>query len=58
MTERAEMDEVGRFQPLLDGLKSGTTIALKACIAPETGPDNRIQDGQTNPFDLLIKYIE
>ncbi|XP_011829212.1 PREDICTED: protein diaphanous homolog 1 isoform X2 [Mandrillus leucophaeus] len=29
MTERAEMDEVERFQPLLDGLKSGTTIALK-----------------------------
>ncbi|OWK12442.1 hypothetical protein Celaphus_00003690 [Cervus elaphus hippelaphus] len=32
MTERAEMDEVERFQPLLDGLKSGTSIALKACI--------------------------
>ncbi|KAB1281235.1 Protein diaphanous-like protein 1 [Camelus dromedarius] len=31
MTERAEMDEVERFQPLLDGLKSGTSIALKAC---------------------------
>nr|XP_040129740.1 protein diaphanous homolog 1 isoform X3 [Ictidomys tridecemlineatus] len=29
MTERAEMDEVERFQPLLDGLKSGTSIALK-----------------------------
>ncbi|KAL6048588.1 hypothetical protein STEG23_002273, partial [Scotinomys teguina] len=29
MTERAEMDEVERFQPLLDGLKSGTPIALK-----------------------------
>lgn len=29
MTERAEMDEVGRFQPLLDGLKSGTSIAVK-----------------------------
>ncbi|MXQ90941.1 hypothetical protein E5288_WYG005424 [Bos mutus] len=32
MTERAEMDEVERFQPLLDGLKSGTSIAVKACI--------------------------
>ncbi|XP_036169773.1 protein diaphanous homolog 1 isoform X1 [Myotis myotis] len=29
MTERAEMDEVERFQPLLDGLKSETSIALK-----------------------------
>uniref|UniRef100_A0A8C2YTK3 Protein diaphanous homolog 1 n=1 Tax=Chinchilla lanigera TaxID=34839 RepID=A0A8C2YTK3_CHILA len=29
MTERAEMDEVERFQPLLDGLKSGTSIAVK-----------------------------
>ncbi|XP_076993363.1 protein diaphanous homolog 1-like isoform X2 [Tamandua tetradactyla] len=29
MTEKAEMDEVERFQPLLDGLKSGTSIALK-----------------------------
>ncbi|XP_057588588.1 protein diaphanous homolog 1-like isoform X1 [Hippopotamus amphibius kiboko] len=29
MTERAEMDEVERFQPLLDGLKSGTSMALK-----------------------------
>ncbi|XP_021506906.1 protein diaphanous homolog 1 isoform X1 [Meriones unguiculatus] len=29
MTERAEMDEVERFQPLLDGLKSGNSIALK-----------------------------
>ncbi|XP_073932885.1 protein diaphanous homolog 1 isoform X1 [Castor canadensis] len=29
MTERAEMDEVERFQPLLDGLKSRTSIALK-----------------------------
>uniref|UniRef100_F6SXW9 Diaphanous related formin 1 n=1 Tax=Monodelphis domestica TaxID=13616 RepID=F6SXW9_MONDO len=29
MTERAEMDEVDRFQPLLEGLKSGTSIALK-----------------------------
>ncbi|XP_037658165.1 protein diaphanous homolog 1 isoform X2 [Choloepus didactylus] len=29
MTERAEMDEVERFQPLLDGLKNGTSIALK-----------------------------
>lgn len=32
MTERAEMDEVERFQPLLDGLKSGTSIALKVCV--------------------------
>lgn len=47
MTERAEMDEVERFQPLLDGLKSGTSIALKACISTETGPKNRIQDGKT-----------
>ncbi|XP_045432535.1 protein diaphanous homolog 1 isoform X4 [Pipistrellus kuhlii] len=29
MTERAEMDEVERFQPLLVGLKSETSIALK-----------------------------
>ncbi|XP_061045725.1 protein diaphanous homolog 1 isoform X2 [Eubalaena glacialis] len=29
MTERAEMDDVERFQPLLDGLKSGTSVALK-----------------------------
>ncbi|XP_006891194.1 PREDICTED: protein diaphanous homolog 1 isoform X1 [Elephantulus edwardii] len=29
MTERAEMEEVERFQSLLDGLKSGTSIALK-----------------------------
>uniref|UniRef100_A0A286XAV5 Diaphanous related formin 1 n=1 Tax=Cavia porcellus TaxID=10141 RepID=A0A286XAV5_CAVPO len=29
MTERAEMDEAERFQPLLDGLKSGTSIAVK-----------------------------
>ncbi|XP_036605328.1 protein diaphanous homolog 1 isoform X3 [Trichosurus vulpecula] len=29
MTERAEMEEVDRFQPLLEGLKSGTSIALK-----------------------------
>lgn len=47
MTERAEMDEVERFQPLLDGLKSGTSIALKACISPETGPKGGIQDGRT-----------
>ncbi|KAF0878641.1 DIAP1 protein, partial [Crocuta crocuta] len=36
MTERAEMDEVERFQPLLDGLKSGTSIALKASISSKT----------------------
>lgn len=47
MTERAEMDEVERFQPLLDGLKSETSIALKACISPETGPKGRIQYGKT-----------
>ncbi|XP_037364974.2 protein diaphanous homolog 1 [Talpa occidentalis] len=29
ITERAEMDDVERFQPLLDGLKSETSIALK-----------------------------
>ncbi|KAM6224258.1 protein diaphanous homolog 1-like [Rhynchocyon petersi] len=48
MTERAEMDEVERFQPLLDGLKSGTSIALKARILPETGPKNRLQDAKTS----------
>nr|XP_025953498.1 protein diaphanous homolog 1 isoform X2 [Dromaius novaehollandiae] len=33
LTERAEMDEVERFKPLLDGLKSGTSVALKvACM--------------------------
>jgi hypothetical protein len=47
MTERAEMDEVERFQPLLDGLKSRTSIALKACISLESGPKNRVQDGRT-----------
>ncbi|XP_072256771.1 protein diaphanous homolog 1 [Pyxicephalus adspersus] len=29
LTERAEMDEMERFKPLLDGLKSGTPVALK-----------------------------
>lgn len=46
MTERAEMDEVERFQPLLDGLKSGTSIALKACI-PVKWPTSGIQDRKT-----------
>uniref|UniRef100_A0A8D0HFY2 Diaphanous related formin 1 n=1 Tax=Sphenodon punctatus TaxID=8508 RepID=A0A8D0HFY2_SPHPU len=33
LTERAEVDEVERFRPLLDGLKSGTSVALKvACM--------------------------
>ncbi|XP_054841487.1 protein diaphanous homolog 1 [Eublepharis macularius] len=33
LTERAEMDEVERFKPLLDGLKSGTSVVLKvACL--------------------------
>ncbi|KYO39334.1 diaphanous-like protein 2 isoform C [Alligator mississippiensis] len=33
LTERAEMDEVERFRPLLDGLKSGTSVTLKvACM--------------------------
>ncbi|XP_062986128.1 protein diaphanous homolog 1 [Elgaria multicarinata webbii] len=33
LTERAEMDEVERFKPILDGLKSGTSVALKvACL--------------------------
>ncbi|XP_042317758.1 LOW QUALITY PROTEIN: protein diaphanous homolog 1 [Sceloporus undulatus] len=33
LTERAEMDDVERFKPLLDGLKSGTSVALKvACL--------------------------
>ncbi|XP_015428113.1 PREDICTED: protein diaphanous homolog 1 [Myotis davidii] len=50
MTERAEMDEVERFQPLLDGLKSETSIALKvgclqlinALITPAEELDFRI----------------
>ncbi|XP_018426021.1 PREDICTED: protein diaphanous homolog 1 [Nanorana parkeri] len=29
LTERAETDEMERFKPLLDGLKSGTHVALK-----------------------------
>ncbi|XP_015266616.1 PREDICTED: protein diaphanous homolog 1 [Gekko japonicus] len=29
LTDRAEMDEVERFKPLLDGLKSGTSVVLK-----------------------------
>ncbi|XP_078509624.1 protein diaphanous homolog 1 [Lissotriton helveticus] len=33
MTERAEMEEMDRFKPLLDGLKSGTSVALKvSCL--------------------------
>ncbi|XP_077166966.1 protein diaphanous homolog 1 [Paroedura picta] len=33
LTDRAEMDEVERFKPLLDGLKSGTSVVLKvACL--------------------------
>ncbi|MEE6478668.1 hypothetical protein FKM82_011937 [Ascaphus truei] len=33
LTERAEMDEMDRFKPLLDGLKSGTPVALKvSCL--------------------------
>ncbi|KAJ6655472.1 hypothetical protein lerEdw1_005173 [Lerista edwardsae] len=33
LTERAEMDEVERFRPILDGLKSDTSVALKvACL--------------------------
>ncbi|XP_043347093.1 protein diaphanous homolog 1 isoform X2 [Dermochelys coriacea] len=33
LTERAEVDEVERFGPLLDGLKGGTSVALKvACM--------------------------
>ncbi|XP_053102654.1 protein diaphanous homolog 1 [Hemicordylus capensis] len=33
MTQRAEMDEVERFKPILDGMKSGTSLALKvACL--------------------------
>ncbi|KFO19367.1 Protein diaphanous like protein 1 [Fukomys damarensis] len=48
MTERAEMDEVGRFQPLLDGLKSGTSIAvgclqlINALITPAEELDFRV----------------
>lgn len=53
MTERAEMDELERFQPLLDGLKSGTSIALKVCICTlETGPtieQNRIEFKMERP---------
>ncbi|CAI5780350.1 protein diaphanous homolog 1 [Podarcis lilfordi] len=29
LTQRAEMDEVERFKPILDGLKSDTSVALK-----------------------------
>ncbi|XP_030427812.1 protein diaphanous homolog 1 isoform X2 [Gopherus evgoodei] len=33
LTERAEVDEVERFGPLLDGLRGGTSVALKvACM--------------------------
>uniref|UniRef100_A0A8D2LK38 Diaphanous related formin 1 n=1 Tax=Varanus komodoensis TaxID=61221 RepID=A0A8D2LK38_VARKO len=33
LTERAEMDDVERFKPLLDGLRDGTSVALKvACL--------------------------
>ncbi|XP_066480618.1 protein diaphanous homolog 1 [Tiliqua scincoides] len=33
LTERAEMDEVERFKPILDGLKDGTSVTLKvACL--------------------------
>ncbi|XP_060542571.1 protein diaphanous homolog 1-like [Pantherophis guttatus] len=33
LTERAEMVEVERFKPIVDGLKSGTSVALKvACL--------------------------
>ncbi|XP_007428625.1 protein diaphanous homolog 1 [Python bivittatus] len=33
LTERAEMDEIERFKPIVDGLKSGTSVALKvACL--------------------------
>uniref|UniRef100_A0A8D0E4N6 Diaphanous related formin 1 n=1 Tax=Salvator merianae TaxID=96440 RepID=A0A8D0E4N6_SALMN len=33
LTERAEMEEVERFRPILDGLKSSTSMALKvACL--------------------------
>ncbi|XP_067423047.1 protein diaphanous homolog 1 isoform X2 [Emydura macquarii macquarii] len=33
LTERADVDEVERFGPLLDGLKGGTSVALKvACM--------------------------
>ncbi|XP_058030578.1 protein diaphanous homolog 1 isoform X2 [Ahaetulla prasina] len=33
LTERAEMDEVERFKPIVDGLKSQTSVALKvACL--------------------------
>lgn len=48
MTERAELDEVERFQPLLDGLKSGTSIALKVRI-PESWPQ-----GQNSRWRLLL----
>lgn len=53
MTERAEMDELERFQPLLDGLKSGTSIALKVCrYTLKTGPtieQNRIEFKMERP---------
>ncbi|KAJ1128095.1 hypothetical protein NDU88_006474 [Pleurodeles waltl] len=33
MTERAEMEEMDRFKPLLDGLKTGAPVALKvSCL--------------------------
>lgn len=54
MTERAEMDEVERFQPLLDGLKSGTSIALKACKPHAAGP----KSGSQGSFDLLREHVE
>lgn len=54
MTERAEMDEMERFQPLLDGLKSGTSIALKACKPHAAGP----KSGSQGSFDLLREHVE
>nr|XP_034959433.1 protein diaphanous homolog 1 isoform X3 [Zootoca vivipara] len=35
LTQRAEMDEVERFKPILDGLKSDTSVALKELHAQD-----------------------
>ena len=52
MTERAEMDEVERFQPLLDGLKSGTSIALNA----QGGQKPPVEQKGKSSLDLDFQY--
>ncbi|KAI5931126.1 Protein diaphanous1 [Manis javanica] len=42
--ESTKTEDMERFRPLLDGRKSGTSIALKACISPDTGSKSRIED--------------